>query len=129
MVNEYRVPRLPLWRTEVCPWEHQEHRRGWLPEALFRKRKWGGLPSDDGLCETRLNSLAWFGDRARRPSRPRVQDGGYGASRGTNAEKGAFQFQLGLGQKIGFNSTETNYLKNLIAHPESLSGYYNSPVK
>lgn len=55
--------------------------------------------------------------------------GGYGASRGTNAEKGAFQFQLGLGQKIGFNSTETNYLKNLIANPESLSGYYNSPVK
>ncbi len=55
--------------------------------------------------------------------------GGIGASRGTDAEKGAFQFQLGLGQKIGFNSTETNYLKNLIAHPESLSGYYNSPVK
>jgi hypothetical protein len=57
------------------------------------------------------------------------KQGGISNSRGVNAEKRAFQFQLGLGQRIGFNSTETNYLKGLIANPSQLSGYYNSPVQ
>jgi RHS repeat-associated protein len=57
------------------------------------------------------------------------KQGGISNSRGVNAEKRAFQFQLGLGQRIGFTDNGSNYLKGLIPNPAQLSQYYNSPVQ
>ena len=55
--------------------------------------------------------------------------GGVANSRGVQAEKGAFVFQLDFGQKIGLAPYEADYLKDLINDPKKLEQYYNSPIK
>lgn len=55
--------------------------------------------------------------------------GGIANSRGVQAEKKAFIFQLDFGQNIGIAPYEADYLKDLINDPEKLEQYYSSPVK
>ena len=55
--------------------------------------------------------------------------GGIGNSRGVQAGKGAFVFQLDFVVKIGIAPYEADYLKDLIMDPNKLEQYYNSPIK
>jgi hypothetical protein len=55
--------------------------------------------------------------------------GGIGNSRGVQAEKGAFVFQLDFGVEIGIAHYESDCLKDLINNPDKLNQYYNSPIK
>jgi len=49
-------------------------------------------------------------------------------SRGVEAEREAFLFQLRFGRAIGLDERELAYLENLIADPGQLEAYYDSPI-
>ena len=50
-------------------------------------------------------------------------------SSGVEAERDAFVFQLGSGQKVGISAAEAGYLRALINDPAQLRRYYDSPVR
>ena len=57
------------------------------------------------------------------------KEGGTAKSRGVDAEKKSFQFQLDFGLKIGLAPYEADYLQELLKDPEKLKEYYESPIE
>ena len=55
--------------------------------------------------------------------------GGVAGSRGVDAEREAFAFQLDFGRRIGIAEYEAEYLRGLIEDPDQLRDYFYSEIR